>query len=106
MTDRRKRRLTPTKGAIRMSRRYILYLLLILIAPFVGVNLLFLLSVILFLGTRFSGNYVSCCRDVISLYFSLSLMLFVSFILGSSSYAYPLYIVLAAFAVAAVGNHK
>lgn len=85
---------------------HILYLLLILIAPFVGVNLLFLLSVILFLGTRFSGNYVSCCRDVISLYFSLSLMLFVSFILGSSSFTYPLYIVLAAFAVAAVGNHK
>lgn len=33
-------------------------------------------------------------------------MLFVSFILGSSSYKYPLYIVLAAFAIAAVGNHN
>jgi uncharacterized protein (TIGR00297 family) len=33
-------------------------------------------------------------------------MLFVSIISGSSSYTYPFYIVLAAFAVAAVGNHK
>jgi uncharacterized protein (TIGR00297 family) len=85
---------------------YILYLLLILIAPFAGVTLLFLISVILFLGTRFSGNYVSCSRDVISLYFSLSLMLFFSFILGSSSYTYPFYIALAAFAIAAVGSHN
>jgi uncharacterized protein (TIGR00297 family) len=33
-------------------------------------------------------------------------MLFVSVISGNSSYAYPFYIVLAAFAIAAVGNHK
>jgi uncharacterized protein (TIGR00297 family) len=33
-------------------------------------------------------------------------MLFVSIISGVSSYIYPFYIVLAAFAVAAVGNHK
>jgi uncharacterized protein (TIGR00297 family) len=33
-------------------------------------------------------------------------MLFVSVISGNSSYTYPFYIVLAAFAVAAVGNHK
>jgi uncharacterized protein (TIGR00297 family) len=85
---------------------HILYFLLILIAPFVGVNFLFLLSVALFLGLRFSGNFFSCSRDVISLVFSLALMLFVSIISGSSSYTYPFYIVLAAFAVAAVGNHK
>jgi uncharacterized protein (TIGR00297 family) len=85
---------------------HILYLLLIIIAPFAGVNLLFLLSVILFLGARFSRNDIFCSRDVISLYFSLSLMLFVSFILGSSEYTYPFYIVLAAFAVAAVRSHS
>jgi len=83
-----------------------LYLLLILIAPFAGVNLLFLLSIILFLGLRFSGNSLPNYRDVISLSFSLCLMLFVSLISGSFSYSYPFYIVLAAFAVAAVGNHK
>jgi len=83
-----------------------LYLLLILIAPFAGINLVFLLSIILFLAIRFSGNYINHYRDVISLCFSLSLMLFVSFISGNSSYTYPLYIVFAAFAVAAVGNHN
>ena len=83
-----------------------LYLLLILIAPFAGINLVFLLSIILFLAIRFSGNYIKHYRDVISLCFSLSLMLFVSFISGNSSYTYPLYIVFAAFAVAAVGNHN
>jgi uncharacterized protein (TIGR00297 family) len=85
---------------------HILYLLLILIAPFAGVNLLFFLSIVLFLGMRFSGNSFFCDRDIISLIFSLTLMLFVSVILGGSSYTYPFYIVLAAFAVAAVGNHK
>lgn len=85
---------------------HILYFLLILIAPFVGVNFLFLLSVALFLGLRFSGSFFSCSRDFISLIFSLSFMLFVSIISGRSSYTYPFYIVLAAFAVAAVGNHK
>ena len=85
---------------------HILYLLLILIAPFTGVNLLFLLSVIFFLRLRFSGNSSTSGRDVTSLAFSLSLMLFVSIISGSFSYPYPFYIVLAAFAVAAVGNHK
>jgi uncharacterized protein (TIGR00297 family) len=83
-----------------------LYLILILIAPFAGVNLLFLLSVILFLVVRFSENSIYRYRDVICLCFSLSLMLFVSFISGSSSYAFPFYIVLAAFAVSAVGNHN
>ncbi|MDD4621514.1 MAG: TIGR00297 family protein, partial [Methanosarcina sp.] len=85
---------------------HILYFVFILIAPFVGVNFLFLLSIILFLIIRFSGISFSSGRDVTSLTFSLALMLFVSIILGSSSYAYPFYIVLAAFAVAAVGNHK
>ena len=85
---------------------HIIYILLILIAPFAGVNLLFLLSVLLFLGTRFSENYVSYSRDVISLYFSLSLMLLFSIVMGGSSYSYPFYIVLAAFAIAAVGNHN
>lgn len=85
---------------------YILYLLLILIAPFTGATLLFLISVILFLGTRFSENYISCSRDVISLCFSLSLMLLFSIAMGSSSYTYPFYIALAAFAIAAVENHN
>jgi uncharacterized protein (TIGR00297 family) len=85
---------------------YILYLLIILIAPFAGVTLLFLISVIIFLGTRFSGNYVSCGRDVVSLYFSLSLMLLFSIVMGGSSHIYPFYIALAAFAIAAVGNHN
>lgn len=85
---------------------HILYFVLILIAPFIGVNFLFLLSIILFLIIRFSGISFSSSRDVTSLTFSLALMLFVSIILGSSSYTYPFYIVLAAFAVAAVGNHK
>lgn len=85
---------------------HILYLLLILIAPFAGVNLLFLFSIVLFLGIRFSGNPLFCGRDVTSLTFSLALMLFVSVISGSFSYTYPFYIVLAAFAIAAVGNHK
>lgn len=85
---------------------YIIYLLLILIAPFAGVTLLFLISIILLIGTRFSGNYVSCSRDVISLYFSLSLMLLFSLAIGSSSYTYPFYIALAAFAIAAVGSHN
>ncbi|RXA21907.1 TIGR00297 family protein [Methanosarcina sp. MSH10X1] len=84
----------------------ILYLLLILIAPFAGVNLLFILSIGLFVGIRFSGSAFSCGRDVTSLIFSLALMLFVSVISGGSSYTYPFYIVLAAFAVAAVGNHS
>lgn len=90
----------------RIPVMHILYLLLILIAPFAGVNLLFLLSIILFLGIRFSGNSTSYSRDVTSLAFSLVLMLFVSVISGGSSYTYPFYIVLAAFAIVAVGNHK
>ena len=85
---------------------HILYLLIILIAPFAGVNLLFLLSVILFLRLRFSGNSSSWGRNFTSLAFSLALMLFVSIISGGSSSPYPFYIVLAAFAVAAVGNYK
>lgn len=85
---------------------HILYLLLILIAPFAGVNLLFLLSMALFVAIRLSGSTFSCGRDVTSLIFSLALMLFVSVISGGSSFTYPFYIVLAAFAVAAVGNHK
>ena len=85
---------------------HILYLLIILIAPFAGVNLLFLLSVILFLRLRFSGNSSSGGRNFTSLAFSLALMLFVSIISGDSSSPYPFYIVLAAFAVAAVGNYK
>ncbi|AYK15913.1 MAG: TIGR00297 family protein [Methanosarcina flavescens] len=84
---------------------HILYLLLILIAPFAGVNVLFLLSIALFVGIRLSGSIFSCSRSVISLIFSLVLMLFVSVISGGSSFTYPFYIVLAAFAVAAVGNH-
>jgi uncharacterized protein (TIGR00297 family) len=70
------------------------------------VNILFLISVILFLGTRFSENYISCSRAVISLYFSLSLMLLFSIVMGGSSYTYPFYIALAAFAIAAVENHN
>jgi uncharacterized protein (TIGR00297 family) len=85
---------------------HMLYLLLILIAPFAGKNLVFLLSIILLLVIRFLENHICHYRDVISLCFSLSLMLFVSFISGNSSYTYPLYIVFAAFAVAAVGNHN
>jgi uncharacterized protein (TIGR00297 family) len=85
---------------------FIIYILLILIAPFAGVTLLFLISVILFLGTRFSENYVSRSRDVISLFFSLSLMLLFSIVMGDSSYSYPFYIALAAFAIAIVGNHN
>ena len=85
---------------------YIIYILFILISPFAGVTLLFLISVLLFLGTRFSENYVSHSRDVISLYFSLSLMLLFSIVMGGSSYSYPFYIALAAFAIAIVGNHN
>ena len=90
----------------RIPMIHILYFLLILIAPFAGVNLFFLLSIIFFLGLRFSGNFLPYYRNVISLFFSLCLMLFVSLISENSSYTYPFYIVLAAFAVAAVGNHK
>ena len=85
---------------------YIIYILFILISPFAGVTLLFLISVLLFLGTRFSENYVSHSRDVISLYFSLSLMLLFSIVMGGSAYSYPFYIALAAFAIAIVGNHN
>lgn len=85
---------------------HVLYLLLILIAPFAGVDLLFFLSLGVFLGLRFSGKYLSCSRDAVSLSFSLSLMLFVSAISKDLPYTLPFYIVLAAFAVAAVGNHS
>ena len=83
-----------------------LYLLLILIAPFAGINLVFLLSIILFLTIRFSENYFINYRDIISLCFSLSLMLFVSLISENSPYTFPLYIVFAAFSVAAIGDHN
>ncbi|MDM7917575.1 MAG: TIGR00297 family protein [Methanosarcina sp.] len=85
---------------------HILYLLLILIAPFAGVDLLFVLSFGVFLGLRFSGKYLSCSRDAVSLAFSLSLMLLVSAVSKDLPYTFPFYIVLAAFAVAAVGNHS
>jgi uncharacterized protein (TIGR00297 family) len=84
----------------------VLYLLLILIAPFAGVDLLFILSFGVFLGLRFSGKYLSCSRDAVSLAFSLSLMLLVSAVSKDLPYTFPFYIVLAAFAVAAVGNHS
>ena len=84
---------------------HILYLLLILIAPFAGVNILFLLSIALFVRIRFSGRVFSYNRSAISLIFSLVLMLFVSVISGGSSFTYPFYIVLAAFAIAVVGDH-
>lgn len=84
---------------------HVLYLLLILIAPFAGVDLLLILSLGVFLVLRFSGRQLSCSRDAVSLSFSLSLMLFVSAISKGLPYTFPFYIVLAAFAVAAVGNH-
>lgn len=84
---------------------HVLYFLLILIAPFAGVDLLLLLSFVLFLGLRFSGKFLSFRRDAASLSFSLTLMLFVSAVTKDLQYTYPYYIVLAAFAVAAVGNH-
>jgi uncharacterized protein (TIGR00297 family) len=89
---------------------HVLYLVLMLIAPFAGVNLLFFLSVILFLVLRFSGkfskNSFSYNREAVSLAFSLTLLLFISIVSGRFSYTFPFYIVLAAFAVAAVGTHK
>ncbi|AKB28799.1 hypothetical protein MSSAC_2449 [Methanosarcina siciliae C2J] len=84
---------------------HLLYLLLILIAPFAGVDLLLFLSFGLFLGLRFSGKFLSCRRDAASLSFSLTLMLLVSAVSQDLTYTYPYYIVLAAFAIAAVGNH-
>ncbi|WP_440948698.1 TIGR00297 family protein [Methanosarcina sp. T3] len=84
---------------------HVLYFLLILIAPFAGVDLLFLLSFVLFLGLRFSGKFLPCRRDATSLSFSLTLMLLVSAVSQDFTYTYPFYIVLAAFAIAAVGNH-
>jgi uncharacterized protein (TIGR00297 family) len=82
-----------------------LYLLIILIAPFVGVDLLLIISTAIFLGMRFSERFLSCSRDAISLSFSLSAMLLVSAVSQDLPYPFPFYIVLAAFAVAAVGNH-
>lgn len=84
---------------------HVLYFLLILIAPFAGVDLLLFLSFGLFLGLRFSGKFLPCRRDAASLSFSLTLMLFVSAVTKDLQYTYPYYIVLAAFAIAAVGNH-
>jgi uncharacterized protein (TIGR00297 family) len=85
---------------------HVLYLLLILIAPFAGVDLLLVLSLGVFLGMRLSGKYLSCSRDAVSLAFSLSLMLFFSAASKYLPYMFPFYIALAAFAVAAVGNHS
>lgn len=85
---------------------HVLYFLLILIAPFAGVDLLLVLSLGVFLGLRFSGKYLSCSRDAVSLAFSLSLMLLFSAVSKDLPYPFPYYIVLAAFAVAAVGNHS
>lgn len=85
---------------------HVLYLLLILIAPFAGVDFLLILSLGIFLALRFSGKYLSCSRDAVSLSFSLSLMLLVSSVSNILSYKFPFYIVLAAFAVSAVGNHS
>lgn len=85
---------------------HVLYLLLILISPFAGVDLLLFLSLGILLGLRFSGKFLSCSRDAVSLFFSLTLMLFVSAISKGLPYKFPFYIVLAAFAIAAVGNHS
>lgn len=85
---------------------HILYFLIILIAPFAGVDLLLVLSLGLFLGLRFSGKFLSCSRDAVSLSFSLILMLLISSVSKDLPYTFPFYIVLAAFAVAAVGNHS
>ncbi|MGB9928200.1 MAG: TIGR00297 family protein [Methanosarcina sp.] len=85
---------------------HVLYFLLILVAPFIGELLLFLLSVILFFWLRFPRGRFCYDRNMTSLSFSLSLMLFVSLLSASSDDTFPFYIVLAAFAVAAVGNHK
>lgn len=84
---------------------HILYLLIILIAPFAGVDLLLIFSAALFLGMRFSERFLCCSRDAVSLSFSLTVMLLVSAVSKDLPYSYPFYIVLAAFAVAAVGNH-
>lgn len=84
---------------------HVLYFLLILIAPFAGVDLLLFLSFGLFLGLKFSGKFLPCSRDAASLSFSLTLMLFVSAVTKDLQYTYPYYVVLAAFAIAAVGNH-
>ncbi|TAH58570.1 MAG: TIGR00297 family protein, partial [Methanosarcina mazei] len=85
---------------------HVLYLLLILIAPFAGVDLLLVLSLGVFLLLRFSGKFLSCSRDAVCLSFSFSLMLLVSAVSKDLPYTFPFYIVLAAFAVAAVGNHS
>ncbi len=106
MMNRAARTFKSQNSYYGISVMHVLYFLLIFIAPFVGLKLLFLLSVLLFLWMRLPKNNFSYERTVISLSFSLALMLFVSLISASSSYAYPFYIVLAAFAIAAVGNHK
>lgn len=84
---------------------HVLYFLLVLIAPLAGVDLLFILSLGIFLGLRSSEKFLSCSRDAISLAFSLTLMLLVSAVSKELPYTFPYYIALAAFAVAAVGNH-
>ncbi len=84
---------------------HVLYLLIILIAPFAGVDLLLIFSAALFLGMRLSERFLYCSRDAVSLSFSLTVMLLVSAVSKGLPYSYPFYIVLAAFAVAAVGNH-
>ncbi|AKB24745.1 hypothetical protein MSMTP_1276 [Methanosarcina sp. MTP4] len=82
------------------------YLLLILIAPFAGVHVLLLLSLGVFFWLRFSGRATSDNRGEISLAFSMSLMFLVSAVFESFSYHLPLYIVLGAFAISAVGSHN
>lgn len=82
--------------------KYIFYLLFILLAPFLGVRILFLLTFVFLLGLKFSGKTSFRIRSMKNLAFSMSLLLLISVLFEGLAFSFPLYIVLGAFAISAI----
>lgn len=82
---------------------YFVYFFLILLAPFVGVKLLFLLSFGIFLGLNFSKYNQLEKGNPRNLVFSLSIMLLFSAVSENFQYTFPFYIVLGAFSISIYG---
>lgn len=80
------------------------YFLLILLAPLVGVKLLFLLSVGIYLILNFARHSQLEEEKPQTLIFSLAIMLFFSMVSENFQYLFPFYIVLGAFAISVFGS--
>lgn len=88
-----------------LTLKYTIYLLFILLAPFLGARILFLLTFVFLLSLKFLGKTSSRTWSMKNLAFSTSVLLLISVLFEGLAFPFPLYIVLGAFAISAIGEH-